>query len=118
MIVDPNDSRLVTGSVEEQEAARSQLKRDLRVQEAIRCGIEQLEPGDIEYRKFDLVHAAANRPHPPTGWLGDPFVHHQPCRGRAAFYVSKSSREAVFLCRRGGHRPANARRGSRAEGGA
>ena len=94
-MMDPNDSRLVTGTVEEQQAARNQLKRDLRIQEALRCGIEQLEPGDIEYRKFDLVHQPTGRIFHQT--LGDPFATLRPAEAAPAFYVSKSSREAVFL---------------------
>ena len=93
-IIDPNDRRLVEGSVEQQQEARKQLKRDLRVQEALRSGIEQLEHTDIEYRRFDLVHR-------PTGRIfrvtrGDPFVTFQPSMTAPAFFIG-TSQEAVFL---------------------
>jgi hypothetical protein len=70
-MMDPTDSRLVTGTVEQQEQARRQIRREQRIQEAIRCKIEQLELADLEVRKFDIVHV-------PTGrifyrMLGDPF---------------------------------------------
>ena len=61
MRLDPNDPRLVTGTVQEQQQARDEYRRQQRIAVARRSGMEEVSHDDLEFGRRYISHLPTGR---------------------------------------------------------